>query len=108
MQRDRTDELDVVRDHVPGLGLSRHRHGRVEETAARFLDGREHLWKDFLEDVTGFLHQPVIEIGQGFLQLLPLERILGMALLSAKLFDLVLDLSSSLGDVRPGIRPSYP
>ena len=63
MEGNRADELHVVRDHVPELLLARHRHLGAEETAARFLDGREGFRKDFLESVAGFGHHPFIEVG---------------------------------------------
>ena len=100
VEGDRADELHVVRDHVPELLLAPHRHLGTEETAARFLDGREGFRKDLLENVMGFGHHPFVEIGQGLLQFLALEGILRVALLFPKFFYLGLDLSRSVGDAR--------
>ena len=101
MQADRTDQLDIVGNHVPGQGLPRDLKRRTDKPTTGILDDSERLRKKILETFLELFQQLLLQVTDLKREGFPLRRVFRGSLLLLEALDLTLQRSRPLGDVCP-------
>jgi hypothetical protein len=104
MQRHATDELYVVRHHVPDEVVTRHRHGRPHQPPARLAHGGIRLGQQVVEHLCDGLPVLLVELLNPVLDRVALGRICALVLGLLCLVELGPQRARALGDDAAEVR----